>query len=127
MTLPERRITSAPRIRQVYWCSYPGDAIKPEFSKKRPVVVLSRKSKLHGVVTVVPVTTKPQTSDRHAVKIVSPFDNRDAWVVCNHVTTVAVRRLETRRSVAHLVSREDFAKIVEKVFAHLPDRRPQNT
>ena len=127
MTLPERRIKSAPRIRQIYRCSHPSGAIKPEFSKKQPVVVLSKKSSLHGVVTVVPETTKPQTSDRHAVKIMSPFGNRDAWVVCNHVTTVAIRRLETRRSVVHRVPREDFAKIVGEVFAHLPDCHPQDT
>ena len=56
MTLPERRITSAPRIRQVYWCSYPGDAIKPEFSKKRPVVVLSRKSSPSARPGCIPVS-----------------------------------------------------------------------
>ena len=69
------KLTYAPKIRQVHWRRYPEDAVKPEFSKNRPVAVLSRQSALHGVVTVVPLTTKPQTTDRFSVKIISPFDS----------------------------------------------------
>ena len=107
------KLSYAPKIRQVYWCRYPEDAVKPEFSKNRPVVV--------------PLTTKPQTTDRFSVKIISPFDSRiEAWVVCNHVTTVAVSRLRANKSVICRVSQDDFTKIVEKVFAGLP-RGPQHT
>ena len=120
-------IRHAPRIRQVYWCAYPADTVKPEFSKKRPVVVISKKSNRHGVVTVVPVTTAPQDDNRFAVRIVSPFTGRCVWVICNHVTTVAVSRLEAHRSSAPRVRQDDFTRIVEKVLGNLPDKTHPST
>lgn len=45
----------------MHWCSYPSDAIRPGFSRKRPVVVISRKSRLHGVATSAGCSTTCRT------------------------------------------------------------------
>ncbi|MCY3878988.1 MAG: type II toxin-antitoxin system PemK/MazF family toxin [Rhodobacteraceae bacterium] len=118
------RIKSAPRIRQVFWCDYPNPehTQKPEFYKTRPVVVLSRNSTLHGVVIVVPLSGKQQTDERNTLKIRSPIDGDDCWVVCNHVHTVSTRRLNPPSQVIPKVTEDDFEEIKEKVCNNLPLR-----
>lgn len=49
----------APKMAQVYWCEF-SPPVFPELGKMRPVVVLSRQNTLHGMVTVAPITTRPQ-------------------------------------------------------------------
>ncbi|MDE0304216.1 MAG: type II toxin-antitoxin system PemK/MazF family toxin [Albidovulum sp.] len=86
------RIRQAPRIRQIYWCDFPADAQLPEFSKRRPVLILSRASKLHGSVAVLPLTTKSQPDNRMAYPIDIP-NMQLSWVICDYLATVAVSRL----------------------------------
>ena len=121
-TLERPRIKTAPRIRQVYWCDYPAPehTEPPEFSKCRPVVVLSRSATLYGVVTVVPMTTKPQRDDKFSVQLVSPLGDRKAWVVCNHVHTVSTRRLSSPAGVVPRIPDDVFQAILRKVWRHLP-------
>ncbi len=100
--LPPRvppRIRQAPRIRQIHWCDSPVDAQLPEFRKHRPVLILSRTSTLHGNVTVLPITTKPQPGNRMAQPIGIP-DMQRSWVICDCLTTVAVSRLHLPGPVA---------------------------
>ena len=89
------RLKYPPRKGEIYWCDYPPPECLhlPEFWKRRPVVVISRRTTLKGVVTVVPLTSREQTDRRVSVSVCSPIDGRDAWVICSAVTTVAVSRL----------------------------------
>ena len=114
------RISSTPRIRQVYWCDFPGDAQLPEFWKRRPVLVISRKSTLYGKVTVLPFTTKSQPDNPMAYPVVSPLDGQRAWVVCDYLTTVAVSRLHIPGRVVPRVEQEDFNRIVALALRGLP-------
>lgn len=70
------RIRSAPCVRQVYWCDFPDDAQLPEFWKRRPVLIFSKRSTLYGRVTVLPFTTKSQPDNPQAVPVISPLDGR---------------------------------------------------
>jgi len=115
------RITSAPRIRQVYWCDLPEDAQLPEFWKTRPVVVMSRKSTLHGKVTVLPFTTKPQPGNPYAHSMQSLVDDEPVvWAICDHPMMVAVSRLSPPGRVVPRVSEADFEVIKERALRNLP-------
>ena len=116
----EPRVRSAPRIRQVYWCDFPGDAVYPEFWKRRPVLVISRKARLHGNVTVLPITTKSQPDNLSAYPVISPLDGQRTWVVCDHLTTVAVSRLHMPGRTVPRLEREDFSRIVALALRGLP-------
>ena len=51
-----------------------------------------------------------------------PLDGRDAWAICNHITTVAVSRLVPPQGrVIPRMDEKDFQKIVQKVMANLPE------
>lgn len=114
------RVKSAPRIKQIYWCDYPKDAHLPEFWKTRPVIVISRKAKLFGVVTVIPMTTQEQETDQFSVKLSNTWNNELSWAICNHPTTVAVSRLSPPGRTIPTVPQDDFDRIVAKIWANLP-------
>ena len=115
------RIKSAPKPGQVFWCDYPDPehTEKPEFYKRRPVVVLSRNARLYGVVTVVPLSGKPQTDTRNTLQICSPIGGMSAWVVCNHVNTVSTRRLDAPAGGIPQMPDADFKEILKKVSNNL--------
>ena len=77
------RIMSALRIREIYWCDLPLDAQLPEFWKRRPVLVLSKNSRLHGSATVLPFTTSLQRDNPMAYQMISPIDGQTTWVICD--------------------------------------------
>jgi mRNA interferase MazF len=90
-------IKAAPKVRQLYWCDFRGDARLPEMGKKRPAIILSYRNTLHGIVLVLPTSTDPQEgiSGQWAHKLSFQQDGkRDSWVVCNHLYTVSTQRLE---------------------------------
>ena len=89
-------------------------------SKRRPVLILSKRSALHGMVTVLPFTTKPQPDNSSAYPIASPLDGQRAWVVCDYLTTVAVSRLHMPGQAVPRVERADFNRIVALVLQELP-------
>lgn len=109
-----------PKIRQVYWCDFPQDAQIPEFWKRRPVLILSRSTKLYGSTTVLPLTTKPQTGNSMVYEMVSPIGGQKAWVICNYLTTVAVSRLHLPSNPPPRVNKEDFRNILTIVMNILP-------
>ena len=113
-------IKSAPRIRQVYWCKLPEDAQLPEFWKTRPVLIMSLKSTLHGKVTVLPFSTKSQPDNPHAYPMQSPLEAKQAWVICDHMMTVAVSRLSPPSRVIPRISEADFEHIKERALTNLP-------
>ncbi|MCH8951602.1 MAG: type II toxin-antitoxin system PemK/MazF family toxin [Proteobacteria bacterium] len=123
---PETRppiIKSAPRIRQVYWCDFPSDAVAPEMWKRRPVVIFSPRNKLSGCVVVVPCTTFPQGDNEWAVPISSGSIQRDGWAICDKISSVSVSRLLPMVSGKPMprVSDREFEQIVRTVFKFLPD------
>ena len=114
------QIRSAPRIRQIYWCDFPHDAQLPEFSKRRPIVIVSKKVKLHGCVIVLLLTTKSQPDNPMACPIINPVNKRQSWVICDHPTTVAVSRLHLPGRTMLRMEEDDFKKIVDLMWKILP-------
>ena len=112
----EPRIRRAPRIRQIYWCYFPKDALLPEFWKHRPVLILSRTSNLYGNVTVLPLTTKSQPNNDMAYPIKIPGMQR-SWVICDYPDTISVSRLS---QLVRRIGQDDFNKIVELTLKNLP-------
>jgi len=93
---PRHTIRATPVIRNVYSCGFPQAALPPEFSKRRPVIIVSYKNSLTGPILVVPVTTQPQPGNAWAVKLArnpTPGETCDVWVVCNHLYSVSCQRL----------------------------------
>jgi mRNA-degrading endonuclease toxin of MazEF toxin-antitoxin module len=62
-------LASSPKLRAVYWCRFWADALRPEFYKNRPVVIVSRDNRLDGPGLVVPLTTKLQGDNKWAYKL----------------------------------------------------------
>lgn len=116
------RLQYSPRKREVFWCDYPPSRYLhlPEFWKRRPVVIIARHTTLSGVTTVVPMTSSRNQNPELAVAVRSPIDGRDAWVVCNHVTTVAVSRLlPVDSDGSRLVSQQEYEAILQRVIENL--------
>lgn len=95
------RIRAAPKVGSLYWCElHPVSTIHlPEFWKKRPVVVISRKNKLHGKIVVLPITTDEdnelyENSIELSARSRDKINGKRAWVVCDHPMTVATSRLD---------------------------------
>lgn len=91
--------------------------------KKRPVLVVSTKNTLRGVCSVLAISTDAQEegwSAQWAHKLTKQVQkNRDSWVVCNHIYTVATSRLEQVRRNPRL-NEEEFNLILAKLFKWLP-------
>jgi mRNA interferase MazF len=118
------RVKAAPKPRQVYWCDFPQDAQLPEFWKRRPVVILSANATLHGVVIIVPLTSKAQPDNRNAHAFNSPLPGETiAWAVCSHVSTVAVSRLVPPARQIPRISEEDYRAILMLVHSNIPTPR----
>jgi mRNA interferase MazF len=124
---PEGRVVlnSAPKLRAVYWCQFWADALKPEFYKNRPVVVVSRDNRLDGPVMVVPLTTKPQGTSKWAYKLSENPDRKkrgiDSWAVCNHIYTVSCARLQQVSGEAPRMKQSDFDEVVIRMMRALPN------
>jgi uncharacterized protein YifN (PemK superfamily) len=94
----ERRILSAPRVRQYYWIDFPHDAYAPEFVGEHPGIVI-RGGALHDTCIIVPVTSKPQPDMKYVHKLsknpnpVGHSRGVDAHVICSHLYTVNICRL----------------------------------
>ena len=114
------RLIGAPKIRQFYWCDFPRDAQLPEFWKRRPVIILSSRSTLHGAVTVVPCSTQPQFGNRWAFALQTTIDGREAWAICDKLTTVAVSRLLPDKRSNIRMPEEEFQAMLAIVLDWLP-------
>jgi mRNA interferase MazF len=117
------QIRSTPKIRNVYYCGFPEPALVPEFSKRRPVIVVSYKNSLSGPVLVVPLTTRPQPGNPWAVKLErnpTPGETCDVWVVCNHLYTVSCARLTATHGAVPRLSANQFRPIHQTILNWLP-------
>ncbi len=114
------RVTSAPSIRQLYWCDFPQDAQLPEFWKRRPVVILSFKNALHGAVTVGPCSTQAQPGNKWAFPLQTTIDGRAAFAICDKMTTVAVSRLVPDKGGIARMTEAEFDGILRVALAWLP-------
>ena len=117
-------LASAPKIRAVYWCRFWQDALRPEFYKTRPVVIVSRDNRLDGPALVVPLTTKPQGSNKWACKLTeNPNPRRpsiDSWAVCNHIYAVSCARLSQMDGGVPRMKPLDFDGVVRLMLRALP-------
>lgn len=121
------RVISAPKPRQVYWCDFPKDAQLPEFWKRRPVVILSAKAQLYGVVTVVPLSSKAQPDNPLALAFQSPLPGENiSWAICSHVMTIAVSRLAPPSKVIPRMDDKDFQHVLALVHSTIPIPRGQH-
>jgi mRNA interferase MazF len=118
-------LTSAPRIRAVYWCRFWRDALRPEFYKNRPVVVVSRDNRLDGPALVVPLTTKPQGNNKWAYKLTENPNlgkpSIDSWAVCNYIYAVSCARLAQMDGGVPRMKPHDFNEVVRLMLQVLPD------
>lgn len=114
------KIKSAPKIRNYYWCDFPSDAQLPEFWKHRPVIILSYKQTLHSAVTVIPCTTSQQIGNKWAYELKTTIDGREAWAICDKISTMAVSRLTPDKGGIKRVPEDEFNEILEVVLNWLP-------
>lgn len=114
------RLRAAPKIRNLYWCDFPEDAQLPEFWKRRPVIVVSRKCTLYGTATVIPCSTATQDGNEWAVKIKTSIDDSDSWAICDKPYTVAVSRLLPHSGAVPRLPQEEFAEVLSKLLEWLP-------
>ena len=124
----------SPIVSEVWWCEY-SPSVLPEFGKRRPVVVLSFQiiDERDSIATIVPMTRKPPNPKtkkgrkdiKNAVQIKSPIGGDDAWVFCNHITTVSTWRLHaptySKRDGFPKKEFNQIQEIVEKVLEKLPE------
>ena len=118
-------LASAPKIRAVYWCRFWRDALRPEFYKNRPVVIVSRDNRLDRPTLIEPLTTKPQGDNKWAYKLTENPNPRkpaiDSWAVCNHVYTVSCARLAQMDGSVPRMKAKDFDEVVKLLLRALPD------
>ncbi len=95
------RIKTVPKVGNIYWCSLPPEDVVhlPEFWKRRPVVVISRKNNLVGKVVVLPLSTSERNRTYpHSVEasssLLARMQTQVGWIVCDHPMTVATSRLD---------------------------------
>ncbi len=112
-------IKATPAIRNAYYCGFSEAALRPEFSKRRPVIVVSYKNSLTGPVLVAPVTTQPQPGNMWAVKLArnpTPGETCDVWAVCNHFYTVSCERLSATHGTVPRLTAAEFRPVHELIL-----------
>ena len=114
------KLRAAPKIRQLYWCDFPKDAQLPEFWKRRPVIILSKTANLHGTVTIVPCSTQHQTDPALSFKLRTTIDGKDAWAICDKITTMAVSRLLPDKHGIKRLREDEFHEMLKLVLDLLP-------
>ncbi len=114
-------LKAAPKIRNLYWCDFPSDAHLPEFWKRRPVIIVSYRQKLHGSVTIVPCSTQPQDDNEWAYPLKTTIDEQKAWAICDKITTLAISRLTQDKRGIRRLPEDEFDEILKIVLKWLPN------
>ena len=88
-----------PKPGQILICDFRG-YLEPEITKKRPVVVVSPRSRSDRICSVVPVTHSAPMPLMEYHYLLPPSsipipgeEDRDQWVKCNLISTVSLDRL----------------------------------
>lgn len=127
------RLSSTPRVRQVYWVEFPNDNIPPEFKGEHPGLVVRAAKHLKDACVVLPITSANQIIGTHFHQLrknPNPKGERDkliSYVVCDHMYTVHLIRMRPLLTIKGeptfpKVNQDDFDEICEKVkkaFHHL--------
>ncbi|RVU18504.1 type II toxin-antitoxin system PemK/MazF family toxin [Methylobacterium oryzihabitans] len=119
------RVTSNPRIRELYWCDMPEDAHLPELWKRRPVIIVSWKHRYYGAVTVIPCSSLDQDANDWSVRIEKGINGNPSWAICDKPMTVAVSRLTPGKGRIPRLGEADFNAVLRKAFAWLPKLPPE--
>ncbi|MBV1889277.1 MAG: type II toxin-antitoxin system PemK/MazF family toxin, partial [Proteobacteria bacterium] len=82
----------------------------------------SANARLHGVVTVIPCSTKAQSS-KWAFALHTTIDGKAAWAICNYPTTVAVSRLIPNKPNIVRMPDDEFNHMLKLVHGYLPQPR----
>ncbi|WP_051039086.1 type II toxin-antitoxin system PemK/MazF family toxin [Bartonella australis] len=90
-----------------------------QIRQKSPTINSSKTAHLYDNVTVLPLTTKPQPDNAIAYPIYSPLDGKQAWVICDYITTVSVSRLSASGYIPRLPE-NDFNKVLTLMLRNLP-------
>lgn len=114
------RVTSNPRIRELYWCDLPEDAHLPELWKRRPVVIVSWKHRYYGAVTVIPCSSLEQDTNEWSVKMEKGINGDPSWAICDKPMTVAVSRLSPGKGRIPRLPEKEFNAILQVALAWLP-------
>jgi mRNA interferase MazF len=120
-------IKAAPAIRGVYSRRYPDAALPPEFSKRRPVMVVSWKNSLAGPVLMIPITTQSQSGNPWALRLPRnpcPGETCEVWAVCNHLYTVSCTRLTATHGSVPRLTVEEFRPVHELMLKWVPALHP---
>jgi mRNA interferase MazF len=128
------KIQAAPKVGALYWCSLPPENTihLPEFWKKRPVVVISRKNTLRGKVVVLPITTDDDNeAHENSIELsqseCDKINGKRCWVVCDHPMTVATSRLDYVRRNPPRIATEELAVILDACHSLLAGWRTSIT
>lgn len=128
------RIKAAPKVGAIYWCDFHPEGVIhiPEFWKKRPVIVVSRNSTLHGKVTVLPMTTdEDNAANRNAIELSAEvqgkIDNKRSWVICDHLMTIATSRLDNVSTTPPRVKGDELTAILQKAHSIIAGWTPVPT
>ena len=123
MPVVRHRIKVVPAIRNVYYRGFADAALPLEFSKRRPVIVVSYKNSLSGPIFVMPITTQAQAGNPWAIKLgrnPTPGETCDVWVVCNQLYPVSCARLTATHGVVARLTPVEFRPLHEMVLKWVP-------
>jgi len=130
-------LTFHPQRGSILFCDFTTGFVEPEMVKKRPIVVISGKHN-GGIVSVVPLSTKPPEPKRDWHHLLSSdslphcLRKDDNWAKCDMLTAVAITRLDRvmyrsgdgkRNYVSHKVNAADMDAIESGILAALCMKR----
>lgn len=108
-------LRAAPRVGEIFWCRFPDPRCieLPEIWKMRPCVVVSRKNRLYGKVTVLPFSTSRRNEREPSAVEASErtrrvLDGKRTWILCDHPMTIATSRLQQMNRGPVRLPREDL-------------------
>ena len=120
------RLKAAPKLGNLYWCEFPDPehVHLPEMWKTRPVLIVSRKNRLVGKVTVLPLSTGIKNADNKnsfqlSRETCEQLTGEVTWVLCDHIVTVSTSRLSQVHGQVPSVRGQELADILDLMHSAL--------
>lgn len=120
------KLKAAPKLGNLYWCEFPEPehVHLPEMWKTRPVLIVSRKNRLIGKVSALPLSTETRNVDnKHSFQLSREtcewLTGDVTWVLCDHIVTVSTSRLSQVRGQVPSVRGQELADILDLMHAVL--------